>query len=239
MKIKSKANIIGTESLGTLGTRIIDTVYDSGIEEATTTKQFVELVDVNDIYHVSLEPANTKKESEKIDDLFDKRAKLFCGIFIYLQGSLNSPDIEMQTAAQKILEQFNKFGRNFSRIKIADQTLHYGSIITGLKQDEYQPALEKTLLTNKITLLSQLHSDYESLYRQRGNSVANNVAPTKIRKQMEKAVKLYLDEVRWMANQKGTEQWKTLSMNVEKRFSEINPSITKKEKTAQVDVNSK
>ena len=236
MKIKTKASKVGIESLGALGIRVIDTVNESDIVDATTTKQFLELVEVNDRYQEALEPVNVKEVSDAIDTVFEQRNFKFSAMYVYVNGLLNSPDVEMQAAAKQIFDHLNKYGKNFSRFKLSDQTLHYNHIMESLKRAEYQPALIKMLLVNKVAELDQLHLDYELLYRKRGNSSVSYVAPTYLRIEMEKAVKLYLDEVRWMASQNNTEPWITLSLNVEKRFIELNPSVSRKEKTAEVKV---
>ncbi|MEI7503118.1 MAG: DUF6261 family protein [Paludibacter sp.] len=236
MKIKTKANKVGIESLGALSKRVIDTVNESEIIEAATTKQFLELVTVNSRYQDALEPVNQKEVSDAIDAVFEQRNILFGTMYDYVKGLLKSPDAEMQVAAKQIFDHLNKYGKNFSRYKIADQTLHYDHIVDSLKEAEHQPALAKMLLVNKVAQLDQLHLDYESLYRKRGNTAVHYVAPTKIRLEMEKAVKLYLDEVRWMASQNDSEPWKTLSLNVEKRFIEMNPTVIRKEKTFEAKV---
>ena len=236
MKIKTKASKVGIESLGALGIRVIDTVNESDVELATSTKQFLELVEVNNRYQEALEPVNQKEVSDVIVALFEQRNVLFGAMYVYVKGLLNSPDVAMQAAAKQIFDHLNKYGRNFSRFKLSDQTLHYNHIVESLKKAEYQPALIKTLLVNKVGELDQLHLDYESLYRKRGNSSVSYVAPTYLRIEMEKAVKLYLDEVRWMASQNSTEPWKTLSLNVEKRFLELNPTVMRKDKTAEAKV---
>ena len=236
MKIKTKASKVGIESLGALGIRVIDTVNESDVELATSTKQFLELVEVNNRYQEALEPVNQKEVSDVIVALFEQRNVLFGAMYVYVKGLLNSPDVAMQAAAKQIFDHLNKYGRNFSRFKLSDQTLHYNHIVESLKKAEYQPALVKTLLVTKVAELDQLHLDYESLYRKRGNSSVGYVAPTYLRIEMEKAVKLYLDEVRWMASQTKTEAWITLSLNVEKRFLELNPTIIRKGKTAESKV---
>jgi hypothetical protein len=68
----------------------------------------------------------------------------------------------------------------------------------------------------------------------RGNITAVKVAPSNLRKEMEDAVKLYLDEVSWMASQNDTEPWHTLQINLQKRFDEVTVSMIRKKKTEEV-----
>jgi len=236
VKIKTKASKVGIKSLGALGINVIATVNESGVAEATTTKQFLELVEVNNRYQDALEPVNLKEVSDAIEAKFEQRNGLFGTMYDYVNGLLKSPDAEMQVAAKPIFDHLNKYGKNFSKVKLADQTLQYNHIVGSLIEAEHQPALVKMQLVNKVAQFEQLHLDYESMYRKRGNSNVSYVAPTKLRIEMEKAVKLYLDEVRWMASQNDSEPWKTLSMNVEKRFLEMNPSVLRKDKTVEANV---
>ncbi len=233
MKIKTKASKVGIKSLGALAIQVIATVIESEVVEATTTKQFLGLVEVNKRYQDALEPVNIKEVSEAIEAKFEQRNGLFYSMYDYVNGLLKSPDAETKVAAKQIFDHLNKYGKNFSRVKLADQTLQYNHIVESLKEAENQPALVKILLANKAAQLADLHLDYESMHRKRGNSAVSYVAPTKLRLEMEKAAKLYLDEVRWMASQNDSKPWKTLSLNVEKRFLELNPSIARKEKPAE------
>ena len=97
----------------------------------------------------------------------------------------------------------------------------------------------KTLLTEKIATLDQVQLDYEDMYMGSGNSKSAKVAPSNIRKEMEGAIKLYIDEVHWMANRMETESWTMLYKNLEQRFNEVNVSVTKQKPDNTADENTK
>jgi hypothetical protein len=228
MFYKTKTNKINNESRAMLALRIIDTVNKSGIADAKVSNAFVQLEDVNARYQIAIEPGTARQVSQSITDKYKERATLFAGIYDYLYGLLNSPDTDMKAAATLLFEQISKYGKNFSSYRLADQSLRYIRIIESLKMPEYEVALTKTLLTNKLAELDQVQLDYEELYMGRGNTFATKVAPSSLSKELNDAIKLYMDEVNWMATRTNTEAWNTLRNNLQKRFDEVNVTSTRK-----------
>jgi hypothetical protein len=229
MLFKSKANRVGNKSLAALGLRIIDTVEKSGIDEARSSKQFLILKkEVNGRYQIAIVPGDSKEIADNIQALFSERKLMFLDAYDYVQGQTKSPIPDVKEAATILFRELNKFGRTFYKVKIADQSVQYIRIIENLKKPEFQPAVTKISLSDKLSRLDQIQLDYESLYLGKGNSDSTNVAPSNIRKEMQQAVKLYLEELRWLANTNETVQWQTLYRNVEQRFNEVNVSLTRK-----------
>jgi len=235
MNYKSKANRIGIYSLALLALRIIETVIKSAITEARESKLFLQVEEVSGRFQAAIEPGNRKQQKEAVDAKFLERRNLFDEIYTYLQGLLNSPDAEMKNAATLLFNQMNKYGRSYTQLKIADQSLRYIRIIESLKKDEFKDAFTKTLLTAKFAALDQLQLDYEELYMGLGNTKAISTAPSNLRKEMENALKVYVDELHWMAGSYDTEAWNALYKNVCQRFDEVNVSATRKKTDNSTD----
>jgi len=231
MLYKSKANRVGNISLAALGVRIIDTVAKSGIDQATSSKQFIALQEVNSRYQASIVPGDAKQVSDSIKVLFKSRRVLFDEMYEYVKGQTKSPSPEMKEAALLVFERLNKYGRSYSQAQIADQSVKYIRVIEGLKKSDIAAAVTKIMLTAKVAQLDQLQLDYEDLYLNRGNNSAVRVAPSSLRKEMQETVKLYVEELRWLTNTYDTEEWRALYRNVEQRFSEVNVSNTRKKVT--------
>ncbi|MHB9054652.1 MAG: DUF6261 family protein [Paludibacteraceae bacterium] len=221
MKIKTKINKVNNQTLGTLSLRVIDTVNNSGIEEAKTSKQFLILLETNNIYQQAVNPINVRLISAEVDRVFNERNQLFTEMITYIKGLTVSDDENVRAAAFKIMEEIGKFGLNFSRIRKADKTLRYIRIIESLQLPEYQEALELTKLTEKLNTINRVQREYERLYMNRGNKVASKVWASHVRKDMELALKNHLDEVLFLTNQYETEPWKVLALNLKKRFDEV------------------
>jgi len=238
MNYKSKANKIGIESLALLGLRIIETVDKSGIGEAKESKQYIELESVNARYQKSIDKDNEKEASSAIKSLFKLRSELFDDMYNYLHGLMKSPDSETKDAANLLFQHVSKYGKNFDKLKIADQSFRFIRIIEAMKKPECEAAVVKTMLTEKLSTLDQIQRSYEDLYMQRGNESKKKVAPSSLRNQMAAAIKLYMEELKWMANSKGTQPWITLCNNIEKRFDEVNVSKTRKLSEATTAENS-
>jgi hypothetical protein len=228
MLYKSKANRVGNLSLAALGLRIIDTVEKSGIDEALNSKQFQQLEGVNNRYQLSIIPNNASEVSKNIGSLFKDRNNLFIDMFDYVKGQTKSPDTDTKTAAVIVFTVLNKYGRGLTNVKIADLSVRFIRIIEGLKKPELAPAVTLMLLTEKLAEFEQLQLDYEDMYMGYGNVSSARVAPSNIRKEMQDAIKLYVEELKWMANSANTEAWRTLYRNVEQRFNEVNVSTTRK-----------
>jgi len=231
MLYKSKANRVGNISLAALGVRIIDTVAKSGIDQATSSKQFLVLQEVNSRYQASIVPGDAKQVSDSINALFKSRRILFDDMYEYVKGLTKSPSPEMKEAALLVFERLNKYGRSYSRVQIADQSVKYIRVIEGLKKPDIAAAVTKIMLTDKVAQLDQLQLDYEDLYLNRGNNSTVRVAPSSLRKEMQETVKLYVEELRWLTNTYDTEAWRALYRNVEQRFNEVNVSATRKKVT--------
>ncbi len=231
--IKSKLVRLSNESLAILALRIIDTVYKSEIAAAKTTKQFVALKEVNERFQQAVEPYSNKQTSDAIDAKFIERRNLFVAVYVYIQGLLNSPDEEIKAAATVLFDIINKYGKNFSFLKIADQSLRYIRIIESLKSAEYAAALTKTLLTDKLQQLDTLQQAYEELYMSRSN-MRKRITASTMRTEMIAAIRSHYEESNWMESQSGLLEWKSLCHNIDMRFGEVNTTSAKQAPIAEI-----
>jgi hypothetical protein len=230
MNFRTKISKVNIKTLAALVLRIIDTVINSGIEAAKVSKRFLHLVDVNTRYQKAItldEEANMK---EAVKAKYNLRSELFLQMYAYLEGLLNSPDAEIKAASNLLFRQVNRFGKNFGKLRLADQTTQYVTIIEALKRPEFTAALLKTLLTQKLIEIDNAHKNYEQLYMDYGNSSNLKVAPSNLRKELSDAVKLYMDEVNLMASENDTAQWYTLCTNLQIRFDEVSVTVARKSK---------
>ena len=221
MKYKTKASRASVQSLGLLALRIIETVIRSLITSARESKQFLILEEVNIRYQAAIDPGNLRQQAIALKARFAQRRELFEQIYDYLEGLLNSPDPLMKAPATLLFDQINMFGRSFSKLRIAEQSLRYIRIIGSLKSVEFTPAFTKTMLTEKFAAFEQSQLDYENQYMGLGNDETGKVAPSTMRKETEDAIKSYVDELYWIINNLDTEEGYTLFQNVQRRFDEI------------------
>ncbi|MEI8086746.1 MAG: DUF6261 family protein [Paludibacter sp.] len=235
MKYRSKINRVNNETRAILALRIIDTVLKSGIEAAKVSKRFMQLVDVNGRYQLAGKATDSEQVKSEVDALFALRYSKFSDIYAYIEGLLASPDAEMKAAAVLLFQQINRYGRNFNRMKISDQSIRYIRIIEALKKAECAAPLTKTLLTASVNSLDQVQLDYEELYMGHGDTSAIKIAPSSVSAELNDALKLYMDEVNLMASVNDLEEWKTLCINLQQRFDEVNVNTIRKSKTDAVD----
>lgn len=229
MKIKSKISKVSTQSLGTLCLRIIDTVNNSGVEEVKSSKNFLRLLEVNNLYQDAVNPINIKMLTAKIDEKFIQRDTLFAELYTYVKGLTVSDQAEERAAANVIMEEITKFGLNFRRLRNADKSLRYIRIIESLKKPEYADAIEKTGLTDRLNLLDSVQNDYETMYMNKGNRIAGKNAASSLRKEVEDTLKKFLDELDYLSDKNGTDAWTALYANVKKRVAEMSLPIRDKQ----------
>lgn len=226
---KTKASQLTNDSLVILAIRIIETVNQSGNNAARTSRYFLQLVESVNSYKENANSSNMLLLSKAILLLFNKRKALFDDVYDYLAGLLKSPEESMKVAAVQLFDVVSRFGQQFYKVKIADQSLRYMRIIETLKKAEYEGAITKTLLTDRLSQLDDIQMEYENLYMGRGNDKSMAIAPTTIRKEIEAGLKLFYDEMCWNSKLIGTAEWMTLCRNIESRFDEM--SVTRVPKT--------
>jgi hypothetical protein len=225
----NKANIM---ELSALVLRIIETVLLSAIQGAKVTKRYLRLVDVSSRFQAAIKLDQDEKDLKKaVKDNYDLRSELFYQMYNYLEGSLNSPNAEMKTAANLLFQQINRFGKNFSKSKLLEQTAQYTTIIEAMKTSEFIAALATTLLTDKLSALDKAHKDYESFFTGKTDKSSVKVVPSNLRNELVFAIKEYMDEMNLMASEVDTDEWYTLCVNLQNRFDEVNISVVQKPKT--------
>lgn len=218
---KSKANKLSNETLVMLAMRVVETVNQSSVDAAKNAIYFVKLTIEIQKYMDTIGTNGEQQYSKEITLLFAKRKQLFDEIYVYLKGLSQSPDAEIRLAATALFEVVNRFGQNFSKLKIADQSLRYMRIIETLKRAEFVSALSTTLLTDKLTEIDNVQIEYEKLYMGRGNSQSTLKALSYIRQDIERTLKLFYDELNWAIRLNPTEDQITLRTIIEKRMIEI------------------
>lgn len=223
--IVSKSKVL---PLATLSNRYIQTVEQSGIEEATQSVQFDNLVQLNKQYQSIVDPKKSNDQTLAIDNEYKNREELFTQMHTYLNGCINSPDSVMVNAANLLFAVIDKYGTSFSRRPLGEQSVYYIRIIEGLKNSELASAVAKTMLADKIAALETAQLNYESLYIGRGNAKPKSTSPSKLRKELEQCLKKHLSEVESMAGRTGNDVWLTLYEELKQRFVEANTPMNKR-----------
>lgn len=221
MNIKSKIDRFRNESLAAIGMRVVETVYQSSVEEAKNGKLFQKLVEANAKYQDSIDPENSKILTEAIQAEYHKRVTLFSDTHIYVRGLMKSPEADISEAATLLFSTLNMFGKYFSRETIAEQSVRYVRIIEGLKKPECATALAKLKLTDRLTELENAQTKYESLYMGRGNRLSLNVPASSLKMEMKLALKKHLDELQFLADTLESEEMNSLFATIKQRFMEV------------------
>ena len=238
MRIKTRINRMGIQSLASIGSRAIETIIKSLVEEAKRCKSFLKFVEVNDRYQESIDPEDSKAMTEAIEVVFQKRKNLFEDSYMYIKGLTKSPEEDVKTAAKQLFAVINMFGMYFSKERIADQSVRCTRIIEGLKNPECAGAITKLKLTENLAELEAVQTMYENLYMDRGNRLSLKVTPSSLSDEMKSALKKLMDEMRYMVDTMESEDMTSLMTTLEQRFSEIyvTPIVRKKAGTTAAPV---
>lgn len=221
----NKINRLGVESLAIFSYRVIDTTTKLEIPELENSNEFKTFTEVHNRYQQAVSPRNQQLTSKAIVECYDARQLQFSSMYSYVQGLTNSPETDVQAAAQSVFTVLNMYGRYFYKLKIAEQSLRFIRIVESLKAPGLAAQLAKLKLTDKVAQLDLVQREYEDLYMGRGNARLGVVSASSMRKELQDAMKLFMDEVSWMARKANNSEWETLALQLQARLDEMTVSV--------------
>ncbi|MBP6611012.1 MAG: hypothetical protein KA206_07945 [Paludibacter sp.] len=227
---------MSNHSIGTLTTRIIQNIDASTVAEVKTADFYDLLVTAYERY-ITATTKGEKKKDDTIDIEFQNRKYIFQETRKYLQGLLISPDEEVKSSAKKVYTEINRFGRDFLYNKTGDQSHNYQLIIAGLKKTELTADIELLKLNNKVVQLETAHRSYEAQYMQWGDFKKVSFTASKLRSDVEFALKNLIAELEWMLRKTPSEALKNLHTSIYTRIDEINLSNIKNKTDESADPN--
>ena len=231
LNFRSKTNKVNNKTLDALAARVIDTVIKSGNSDAKVSKRFLLLLALYKRYRQAILLGDEDQLKLAVKAIYKLRSELFAQMYGYLEGLTNSPDADMKAAAILLFRQVNRFGKSFSKLRLADQTTQYRTIIEALNRPEFTIALVKTLLTDKLSAIEQSQGEYEQLYTGFTDINSVIVAPTTLRKELIESIIQYVEEVNILASQVDTPEWYSMCSNLQNRFDEVSITTSSKSKT--------
>ena len=223
---KAKISKLSNDSLGALTARIIHNIDASTVVEVKTADFYDLTVAAYELY----KSATTKTEKKKDDTInveFQNRKDILGEIRKYLQGLQISPDEDLKTSANKAYTELNRYGRDFVNSKTADQSYIYSQIIAGLKKPELSADMLALKLNAKVAQLEAAHRSYEEQYMQWGDFKKAALPASKLRNEVESALKNLIDELEWLLRKSPSEALKNLHTSIYARIDEINLSNNK------------
>lgn len=230
MGTKTKISRLSNDSLGTLIVRITNSIDNCAIAEVKTADYYTHCVAICERYRAA-NTKNEKKKFENIDIEFIRRKEIYMETRKYLQGLLISPDAATKTSAQKLYAEIDRFGSRFFNRRKADQAYIYKQIIAGLNKAELATDVEALKLTNQLQQLEVAHRTYEISYMQWGDFKNAAIMASKLRSEVEVAIKNLLDEIDWLYKKNPSEELKNLRDSIYTRIDEINLAKSKNKVT--------
>jgi len=204
-----------------LSKRILEAVVLSNIQEALNGKAYLAHTELSSQFEKAAEKQKRKELSKPVTKCYNDRRKLFAVMFVYVKGLCNAPDAEMAEAAQQVFKAINIYGQFLGNFKVEVQSFRYIRIIEALKQPELEAALEKIQLTAKVAEFDSLQREYESQFTDRSNKIRGNVSASSLRRALNEAIKLHIDELNWMSRQIDSEALRKLCFEVNSRVADL------------------
>lgn len=217
----SRISKASNESIAMLSKRILEAVEQSNIQEALNGKAYMAHAELSSQFAKAAEKLKRKELSEPVNKHYNDRRDLFAAMYVYAKGLCNAPDAEMAEAAQQVFKALNMYGQFLGNLKVEVQSFRYIRIIEALKQPELAAALTKMQLTTKVAELDSVQRAYENQFADRSTKIKENVSASSLRRALNEAIKLHIDELNWLARQTDSEALRKLCFEVNARVSDL------------------
>lgn len=229
MKINnfSKISKASNETVAMLSKRILEAVVKSDIQEAVNGKQYRVHAELSVKFQKAAEKQKRKELSESVNDYYGQRRSLFNAMYVYAKGLCNAPDTEMAEAATQVFKALNMYGQFLSNLRRDVQSFRYIRIIESLKQPELSAALVKTQLAARVEELDSAQREYENQFGIRSTKLKVKVTATSLRRELNEAIRLHIEELNWLALQTGSEAIRKLCIEVNARVDDLTVSSQK------------
>lgn len=209
------------ESIGILSIRLIETINNCGIDDATVSKQYENFSNLNDAYQLALNNPNRTLLTQEINELENLRNEALIDIFSFLNGQSKSRIASTKTASNTLLAKIEKFEPPFIHLKKGERSLRYEHAAQLLKETEAYNTATTLNMKELIDDFLEYHTAYETKHKLRTDLLKSTLSPTSIRSDLNRAIIDYIKEVEIMEQRTGEEAWKLLLQNIENRCSEI------------------
>ena len=217
----SRISKASNESVAMLSKRVLEAVEQSNIQEALNGKAYMAHAELSSQFAKAAEKLKRKELSEPVNKNYNDRRDLFAAMYVYAKGLCNAPDAEMAEAAQQVFKALNMYGQFLGNLKVEVQSFRYIRIIEALKQPELAAALTKMQLTAKVAELDSVQRTYENQFADRSTKIKGNVSASSLRKALNEALKLHIDELNWLARQTDSEALRKLCFEANARVADL------------------
>lgn len=223
MKINNinKISKVSNERVAMLSQRILEATIKANIQDTLNGKQYQIHADLSSQFQKATEGIKFKELSEPVNKSFNDRRELFLSMYNYAKGLCNAPETDMAEAANQVFKALNMYGSIASNQRLDVQSFRYIRIIEALKQPALAADLQKVQLTTRVTELDNIQREYESQFSGRSVKRRENVSASSIRRDLNEAIKLHIEELNWMALQTENEAIIKLCTEVNARLSEL------------------
>lgn len=229
MKINnfSKISKASNETVAMLSKRILEAVVISGNEDALKGKAYMAHAELSLQFAKAAQKLKRKELSEPVNKFYNDRRDLFAAMYVYAKGLCNAPDTEMAEAATQVFKALNMYGQFLSNLRRDVQSFRYIRIIEALKQPELSAALVKTQLAARVEELDSAQREYENQFGIRSTKLKVKVTATSLRRELNEAIRLHIEELNWLALQTGSEAIRKLCIEVNARVDDLTVSSQK------------
>lgn len=236
---KTAINKLANKSLGTLATRMNETVKVFNIEAINNDVVYKAFTQTITIFQKTLNSDDVILDlSEEAAVKYLTRRDTFLALYVYSEGICNTAEPETAQLAREVYKIISLYGRGFIHKRLGAQTACYAHIISLITLPEVAAKMATLGLDKLATNFKNAHSDYESAYLASKISSNQKVYPSSLRRKMIADAKGFIDHILQLAKVSGDAKLTELADNLVKRVQELDTMRKSSKNEAPKDASS-
>lgn len=231
-------------SLSTVTSRIIDDVEKSSFQDAGKCEQFLKLKEASELYLISIQKRKNSSYSKDVIDKDNARDKVIISMKQNINSYITLGDSETKESAISIQNVLQNIATGIETMPYTEETSYIKKLITELKKPEYQKAVETLRFDYLIKLLEKANAEFEETFAIRTKDLIaiNEVeSATTQRKQLEKALRGFVEYINAMLTLHPSEELFALEINLQRTIDDSIAGLKRKrnKNTDSTDENQK
>ncbi|GIZ15459.1 DUF6261 family protein [Capnocytophaga catalasegens] len=228
---------LSTRDLATLAERVITATKQSDVKEAKKHVFLEHLEKAYKEYSAVLSKTTYSGKGKSVAQADKERDVAFSSMKSFLTGYVKLPSAPFHEEALALNEIFKTYGVNISRLSYSEQTAQLNKLIDILDTPEHLEKMQKLSLETAFNEIKTTNDNFKSIIdeqAQANSELRETQSASVLRKDLEKALKRYLDLVTLMFDMEG---WKTL-YNKFNEFVKATKKPTNSKKETSIKENS-
>jgi type I site-specific restriction endonuclease len=199
---------LSTKNIATLAQRIIYSSKNNTYKVVENHPLLLELESQSEVYDKLFAKQTFSGKGVEVAEADSRRDEPFEQIKGMVRAHAAIPSLASSKAAVEVLDVIETYGIGLSKLSYAEETAQMGRLIVALDAGEMQANLTALNLLPTYGLMKQAQADFEALYATQlevNAELRNLPSATSARKELEQAIRAYLDLLTAMRTVEGWE----------------------------------